>query len=329
MDAIKLAKDVLKNEADALTQAADRLNLGSLARLLEIFDYLRDVGGSLVFCGVGKSGLIAQKIASTFSSLGLPSYFLHPTEALHGDLGRMGKDDAIVLVSKSGATEEIVKLIPYLPVEKNMRIGLLGNINSAIAAQCGVVLDCSIKIEAGINNQAPTTSSIVALGIGDVMAVLFEHQTGLSKEGFAVNHPGGILGKSLRLKVRDLMTPLFHCPKVSEKAKLKDVILEMTKFPVGGCAVLAKNDLLLGIVVEGDIRRTFIKDSQGLETPVTEIMNKNPLAVSSETMALQAMKMMEGKKRQVYILPVLDEEKRLVGILRMHDLLKEGFGSKE
>ncbi|TNE95308.1 MAG: KpsF/GutQ family sugar-phosphate isomerase, partial [Deltaproteobacteria bacterium] len=259
-------KKVLNHEADVLRAAADRLQQDQADKLCQLFQHLMDKGGSLVFSGVGKSGIVATKLASTFSSLGLPSFFLHPIEALHGDLGRLSKNDVLVLLSKSGATEELMKMIPYVPVGSEFRVGLLGNANSKIGEQCSLVLDCSVDREACINNQAPTTSSTLAMAMGDAMAVLFEEFVGLSKEGFAANHPGGLLGKSLRLKVSDLMWKIDDCPILSEGETLKTVILEMTNKPVGGCAICNNNNQLLGILVEGDIRRTFTKANQGLET---------------------------------------------------------------
>ncbi len=327
MDYLKIAQDVLHMEARALELASKRLNDKSLQDIVSIFESLKNFGGQLVVCGVGKSGIIAQKIASTFSSLGLPSHFMHPVEALHGDLGRVGKSDAILFISKSGTTEEILKLVPYLPIAKNMRIAILGKTDSTIASFCDVVLDASISKEACINNQAPTTSSTLALALGDALAVIFENIVGLSKERFAINHPGGILGKSLLLKVSDLMTPINLCPKVSPLTYLKDAILEMTTYPVGACAILDENHLLLGIMMEGDIRRTFTKKNKGLETPVSEILNPKPITINPDATAMTALSLMERKNKQIYVLPVIDENKKFLGFLRLHDLLKEGLGS--
>lgn len=317
---------VLRLEAQSLMDAAvkiEKLNDNVTKDLIELYEHLLNSNGSLIFCGVGKSGIIAMKLASTFCSLGLPSFFLHPIEALHGDLGRVGKEDAIVFLSKSGTTEEILKLIPFLNIPQKRMIGLVGNTISPIAQNCHIVLDCSVEKEACINNQAPTTSSTLALAMGDAMAVLYEKQVGLSKESFAVNHPGGILGKSLRMKVRDLMIAKENCAIVTTSEKLKDVILLMTKFPTGGCAVVDQ-DKFRGILVEGDIRRTFTKENQGLETEVSKILNTNPISIGPDELAHLALEKMESKTRSLQILPVIEGEKFL-GIIRLHDLLKEGF----
>lgn len=325
----KTMSDVLRLEAASLVKAAELLEKNHTAdveKLKQLFDQLRATNSSLIFCGVGKSGIIAQKCASTFTSLGLPSFFLHPTEALHGDLGRIGKTDAIVLLSKSGTTEEIIKLIPFLPLDKLQRIALVGNIQSPIARECDIIFDCSVEKEACINNQAPTTSSTLALAMGDAMAVMYEAYVGLSKEGFAVNHPGGILGKSLRMKVKDLTIRPEECPVVTSEHTLQDVILIMTKTPVGGCAVIDNGDFK-GILVEGDIRRTFTRENEGLKTKVSKIMNTKPIFVGPEQLAYEALELMESKTRSLQILPVIEASKFL-GFIRLHDLLKEGFSLK-
>lgn len=325
----KTMADVLRLEADSLMKAAELLEKNHSAdveKLKVLFDQLRLNGASLIFCGVGKSGIIAQKCASTFTSLGLPSFFLHPTEALHGDLGRVGKSDAIVLLSKSGTTEEIIKLVPFLPLPRTHRIALVGKVSSPIAKECEIIFDCSVEKEACINNQAPTTSSTLALAMGDAMAVMYEAYVGLSKEGFAFNHPGGILGKSLRMKVRDLTIKVQDCPVVSSEQTLQDAILLMTKIPVGGCAVIDLGEFK-GILVEGDIRRTFTRDNEGLKTKIKNIMNTKPVSVGPDQLAFEALEQMESKARSLQILPVLEADKFL-GFIRLHDLLKEGFSLK-
>lgn len=325
----KTMADVLKLEANSLLRAAELLekkHSKDADKLTTLFEQLRTNGSAIIFCGVGKSGIIAQKCAATFTSLGLPSYFLHPTEALHGDLGRVGKNDAIVLLSKSGTTEEIIKLLPFLEVPKSQRIALVGKVPSAVSEFCDIVFDCSVEKEACINNQAPTTSSTLAVAMGDAMAVLFEKYIGLSKEGFAVNHPGGILGKSLRMKVRDLTIKAEDCAVLTSNQNLQDAILAMSKFPVGGCAIVDKGEFK-GIIVEGDIRRTFTKENQGLQTGVENIMNKTPVSIHPDQLASEALLLMESKTRSIFVLPVLEGTKFL-GFIRLHDLLKEGFSLK-
>jgi arabinose-5-phosphate isomerase len=329
MTHLKTMADVLKLEAHSLLLSAELLEKNhnkDVEKLTVLFDQLKATNSSIIFCGVGKSGIIAQKCAATFTSLGLPSWFLHPTEALHGDLGRVGRNDAIVLLSKSGTTEELLKLLPFLQIPKSHRIALVGNVASAVADACSIVFDCSVDKEACINNQAPTTSSTLALAMGDAMAVLFENYIGLSKEGFAVNHPGGILGKSLRMKVRDLTIRVEECAVLTSNQNLQDAILAMSKFPVGGCAVVDKGEFK-GIIVEGDIRRTFTRENQGLQTSVENIMNRTPTSIHPDQLAYEALVLMESKTRSFHVLPVLEGTKFL-GFIRLHDLLKEGFSLK-
>ena len=318
--------NVLKMESQAITRVIDFLDKDNCKRLEELFLELVKVKGQLVFCGVGKSGLVGEKLASTFSSLGLPSIFLHPTEALHGDLGRVTASDGIVFISKSGNTSEILKLLPFIPVKKQRRVALVGNTTAEIAKVSDIVFDCSVEKEACINDLAPTTSSSVAIAMGDAMAVVFESLVGLSKEGFARNHPGGQLGKSLLMKVEDLMQVRLECPTLKKEDSLKDAILEMTNKPVGACAIL-EGDTLKGIIVEGDIRRSIVKSDNALSMHLKDVMTENPVIVSSQTLALDALSLMESNGKQIYVLPVVDKGE-FKGFIRMHDLLKEGFSNR-
>ena len=328
MDYLEVAKSVLNLEADAIVSACNRLTDKEIQGVMRIFSDLIEKKGQLIFSGVGKSGYIGKKMASTFSSLGLGSFFVHPVEALHGDLGRVKEEDAIIFISKSGTTEEILKLIPFLPVPKNNRIGLLGETDSPIGSECQVLFDCWVEKEACLNNQAPTTSSSLALAMGDALAVLYEKMIGLSKEGFAVNHPGGILGKSLRMKVEDLMVKRSDCPSCDSQTSLQNVILAMTNKPIGACAIIGKDKSLEGIVVDGDIRRAFTKGRNILNAPIGEVMTLSPITISSKDLANKALDMMENRKSQITILPVLDKNDQFMGFLRLHDLLKEGFSSR-
>lgn len=325
MDHLSLVKNVLKMEARALDLAQDRLAGESIEECASLFEWLTQTGGNLVICGVGKSGLIGTKIASTFSSLGLPSFFLHPTEAMHGDLGRVTKSDVMILLSKSGTTQEILDLLPYLQLPRQRLIGLLGNVNSPIAEKCAIVLDCSVEKEACINDLAPTTSTTLALAMGDALAVLFESVKGVSKEQFAINHPAGLLGKSLSLTVEKLMRKESECGQVKRDSLLQDALLTMTKYPVGLLAITMDGNLE-GILVEGDIRRALMKDPDALKKPIKDFMNPNPRVITSEILAYEALKIMESKDRPVTILPVL-EEKKFKGVLRLHDLLQAGFSA--
>jgi arabinose-5-phosphate isomerase len=318
-------KNVLKMEADSISRVIDLITEENATKLEQLYARLRDRNAQLVFCGVGKSGLIGEKLSSTFASLGLRSIFLHPTEALHGDLGRVTKDDGMVFLSKSGTTSEILKLMPYLPMGQNNLVALVGDTTKDIAQKCDIVFDCSVEKEACINNLAPTTSSTVALAMGDAMAVAYEQFIDLTKESYATFHPGGMLGKSLLMKVKDLMWEAKDCATLSSKQVLKDAILEMTQNPVGACAIVDGASNLEGILVEGDIRRNLAKNEDALSAELASIMTKEPVTIGHEKMAHEALALMEEK--QIYVLPIV-EDKKFLGFLRMHDLLKEGFSKQ-
>ncbi len=319
----KIFTSVLDLESQALLEAKQWITEEQINLLIEIFQHLNSSSGQLICVGVGKSGAIAKKVASTFSSLGVNSFFLHPVEALHGDMGRVSDDDVLILISKSGTTEEIVKFLPYVGIVKERIIGLLGNQNSVLGKKCGLNFNCTVKKEACINNQAPTTSTTLALAMGDAMSVVYEKWVGLTKEGFALNHPAGALGKSLRLKVVDLMQVAEVCPIVSMSATLKDVVLVMSQFPLGACAIV-DNGELKGLIVEGDFRRNLNQKNVSLNSPVADIMNNLPMSISPQELAYDALLKMEDKDRQIYVLPVV-EDKTFMGFIRMHDIMREGL----
>ncbi len=325
MDHKNLFTQVLMTEARALELAASRFQEKEAKALVELYELLAHTGGSLIISGVGKSGHIGTKIAATFSSLGLPSFFLHPTEAMHGDLGRVTKSDAIVLISKSGTTSELLDMLPYVQIPKERIVALVGKVNSPIAEKSGIILDASVEKEACLNDLAPTTSTTLALAMGDAMAVLYENVLGVSKEKFAVNHPAGLLGKSLLLTVDKLLVPAKDCPAVNESSTLQDAILAMTQKPVGMCAVL-EGDKLKGILVEGDIRRAFAKSAEAIRTPVKDLMTAQPTTVAPGTLAFEALKVMENPSRLISVAPVVMDGK-FHGVLRLHDLFKAGFQS--
>jgi arabinose-5-phosphate isomerase len=325
MDHKNLFTQVLINEARALEEAASRFTEEEARKLVSVYELLAATGGSLIISGVGKSGHIGAKIAATFSSLGLPSFFLHPTEAMHGDLGRVTKSDAIVLISKSGTTEELLSMLPYVQIPRERIIALVGKADSPIAKKSGIIIDASVEKEACINDLAPTTSTTVALAMGDAMAVLYENVMGVSKEKFAINHPAGLLGKSLSLTVDRLMIKASDCPNVNEASTLQDAILVMTQKPVGMCAVVEGKNLI-GILVEGDIRRAFAKSADAIRTPVKDIMTSKPTTLQSTTLAFEALKTMENPDRPLNVAPIVDEGE-FMGVLRLHDLFKAGFNS--
>lgn len=324
MNYVEILANVLSTEAQALNEAAKRLNENTVNSLAELFKDLQRAEGSLVFCGVGKSGLVGQKLAATFTSLGLPSFMLHPTEALHGDLGTIRKRDAIVFLSYSGTTEELLKLMPYIVIPMERRVALVGNPTSPVAKNAAIVLDCSVHKEACLNNQAPTTSSTLAMAMGDAMAVLYENLMSISPEDFAVFHPGGKLGKSLRLKVKDLMIPKEECAILKSDSSIKETLIAMTHFPLGAAAVCNPDGDLEGLIVESDMRRLLSREDFDLQMSCSSISNKSPVVVGSDQLASEALVIMENREKPISVLPVLDDGS-FVGFLRLHDLFKEGL----
>jgi arabinose-5-phosphate isomerase len=323
----ELFQNVLIMESKAIEQASLRIKKEEIDQLLHIFHELKTLGGHLIFSGVGKSALIGKKLSATFVSLGLPSFFLHPTEALHGDLGMVNSYDALVLISKSGTTEELLKFLPYCSIPKEKTIGLLGQIQSSLASRCGIIFDCSIEREACVNNLAPTTSTTLTLAMGDAMAVVYESFSGLTKEKFAVSHPGGQLGKSLRLKVGDVMVPREECAIIDRDATVQDLIMMMTRIPHGIAVILNEEMGIEGIVVEGDIRRCLVKyQEQALSKTVKEIMNVHPVLLKKEMLAIEALTLLEKRERPLTVSPVVSEQ-RFEGIIRVYDLVKEGLQS--
>ncbi len=320
----QIIQSVLLNESQSIKSCADRLNELEIKKLEGILKNLINSNGSLILSGVGKSGIIAKKISSTFCSLGMKSTFLHPVEALHGDLGSINQNDVFILISKSGTTEELLKLIPYLPMSINQRIGILGNINSPLALQADCILDCSVESEACINNLAPTTSTTVAMSMGDAIAVLYENLVSLTKEGFAVNHPAGFLGKSLTMKVNSIMLDNTQSPVARRSNTLQDIVLLMTKLPTGICCIVGDDNSLEGIIVEGDIRRALNSNKDSLKNKIENIMNTTPTTINSDLLAFDALKLMQGGDKSLSVLPVLSNQK-LVGVLRLQDLLKTGL----
>jgi arabinose-5-phosphate isomerase len=327
MHHLNVVRQVLDIEAKAITRLSSLINENQITKMIELFNWLTQSGGSLVTSGVGKSGIIAKKIAATFSSLGLPSFFLHPVEAMHGDLGRISKNDVLILISKSGTTEELIKLIPFISLPVERVIGLLGQVQSPLGKKCGIVFDCSIEKEACLNDLAPTTSTTVCLAMGDALAVLYESVKGVSKETFAMNHPGGLLGKSLLLKVKEVMLVKEICPVLEMNQTLQDAILLMTQKPVGMCAIVESNEFK-GILVEGDIRRAFAKDTNALKKQIGEIMNKNPISISPDELVLRALELMENLNRPFSLMPVL-KDKEFVGVIRIQDLISAGFSPNQ
>jgi arabinose-5-phosphate isomerase len=292
--------------------------------LLNAIDIILNCKGKLACSGMGKSGLIAQKLAATFSSLGTPAFFLHPGEALHGDLGVLQQDDVLLVIAKSGESDEVVQM---LQVKKmgNKIISILGNPNSRAGKLSDVIINAFVNREADPLNLAPTSSTTVSLVIGDSLASTIAKVKNFKPENFAFYHPAGQLGKRLLLNVEDLLILDQGEPIISVSATMKELIETITKPNLGGAIVVDNHRKIIGIVTDGDLRRAILKFGNILDRKIEEIMTKNPICVKKGTKAIDALHIMEDRPSQISVLPVIDDEDKPIGLIRIHDLIKAGL----
>ena len=276
--------------------------------------------GKVVICGMGKSGLIAQKIAATLCSIGNKAVFLHAAEATHGDLGIYAPGDPTILISKSGSTIELVKLIPILKEFNSPLIGILGNMKSSLVDHMDIVLDASVSREVDPLGLVPTASTTLTLAIGDALAAVIMSHQGFNHEDFAKLHPAGDLGRRLRFTVEDIMQPINNVAVVKKDDKLRKVVIDMTEKPYGAALVLS-DETLLGIVTEGDLRRCLAENGDIDKMLVSEIMSTNPISINIKAPLRDALTLMEERESQISVLPVVnDDEKLCCGLLRLHDV---------
>lgn len=308
---------VLKNEADAIYSLTELINDDFEGCVKEILA----LKGRVIVTGIGKSAIIANKMVATFNSTGTPAVFMHAADAIHGDLGMIQKNDLVICISKSGNTPEIKVLIPLLKRMKTPLVALVGDTASYLAKNAKYVINATIEKEACPNNLAPTTSTTVALALGDALAVCLLKARGFSREDFANLHPGGSLGKKLYLKVDDLIV-LNKTPKVLPTSPIKEVILEMTGKRLGATSVVNKKGEVLGIVTDGDLRRMLNKFSNFDKITAQDIMTKNPKCISTEAFAAEALELMQNNNITQLI---VTDKKKLKGFIHLHDILKEGI----
>ncbi len=288
-------------------------------------DLILGCKGKLVTSGMGKSGLIAQKLAATFASTGTPSFFLHPGEALHGDLGAVQKDDVLLVLAKSGESEEVILMLQAIRKMGNPVISILGKADSTAGRMSDVIILASVSREADPLNLAPTASSTVSLVVGDALASAVCELRGFKQENFALLHPAGQLGKRLLLKVEDLLIVDRGIPVVGENASMSELLEVESKPNLGGVMIADASGRLAGLVTDGDIRRAILKFGDVLKCRITDIMTKNPLHLERGSSALSALEMMENRPSPVSVLPIVDADKKPVGLLRLHDLLRSGL----
>ncbi len=317
---IKRAKQVLQIEAKAIEQLVERIN----EAFVQAVELILACEGKVVVTGVGKSGIIGQKIASTLASTGTPAFFLHSTEGSHGDLGMLGKKDIVVAISNSGETDELSQILPLIKRYGNKLIALTGKAKSTLARAGDVVLDVSVEEEACPLGLAPTASTTATLAMGDALAVALLEKRGFDKEDFAILHPGGKLGKQLLLKVRDLMHVGDELPMVYEESLMKGALVEITSKRMGVTGVMNKRHELVGVITDGDLRRALERHTDLLERTAGEIMTQNPKSIEADTLAAQAVQQME--EYSITSLFVFDKvgEKAPRGIIHLHDLLRAG-----
>lgn len=316
--------ELLKLEAKAIDQAAQRLQIDQVEKALEL---LANCQGKVVLTGVGKSGIVAQKIAATLNSIGIVSVHLHPCDALHGDLGIVSAADVVVLLSNSGETAELIEMIPHLKYRRVPIVAILGNLQSTLAAQADVVLDATVDREACPLNLAPTTSTTVALAIGDALAMTAMQMRGITPEDFAFNHPAGRLGKRLTLKVKDLMRKCSDNATLLPQASWIEVVSAITTGGVGAVNIVDELGLLIGLITDGDLRR-WVQKTQPSELEnlnARRIMTTNPVTVTPEVLAYDALKLMEHRPSQISVLPVVDEQQRCLGLIQLHDIFRSGL----
>jgi len=315
---IKQAKNVLGIEAEAIQTLRERLD-DNFIKAVDLLDQCR---GKVIVIGIGKSGIVSQKIASTFACTGTPAFFLHPAEGIHGDVGMMSKGDVVLAVSNSGETQEVIKILPLIKRWGIKLIVITGSPNSVLARSGDIILDTGVKEEACPLGLVPTASTTVALALGDALALALLGKKGFEKEDFALLHPGGALGRRLILRVEDLMHKGDEMPLIQEDTLMKEGLLEMTSKRLGVAGICDKEGKLVGIITDGDLRRALEKEDDFLNHKAGKVMTGNPKTIAKDDLAAKALHVME--KFSITSLFILSEDGRPVGIIHMHDLLRAG-----
>lgn len=314
---IPVALRTIKLQAESITGLGIYINK-DFEKAVEQVAYSK---GRLVVSGIGKSAIIAQKIVATLNSTGTASIFMHAADAIHGDLGMIQKEDILLLISKSGESPEIKVLLPLIKNFGNTVIGMVGNIQSHLAKNCDILLNTTVEKEACPNNLAPTTSTTAQLVMGDAFAVCLMEMKGFNSDDFAKFHPGGALGKKLYLRVSDLILD-NQKPAVKPEARVKEVIIEITRNRLGVSAVTDDNNKILGIITDGDLRRMLEKNDAVNILTANDIMSTFPKSIKSDALAIEALEMMrENNISQILVL----ENEQYAGVIHLHDLIREGI----
>lgn len=310
---------VLQIEARAVQALIDRLD----GRFTQAVDLLATCKGKVVVSGMGKSGLIGQKIAATLASTGTPSFFLHPAEGVHGDLGMVARRDALIAISNSGETKEILQLLPYIERMGIPTVALTGKTGSTLAKHSDVVLDISVSEEACPMGLAPTASTTATLAMGDALAVALLQKRGFKSEDFAQFHPGGTLGRRLLIKVRDLMHVGDEVPQVQEGATASSAISEMSAKKLGMTTVIDRTGALVGVITDGDLRRFVQRGGDVIKATAATLSSRTPRTIGPDDLAARAVEVME--RYSITTLVVTEGERRILGVIHLHDLLRNGI----
>jgi len=318
MPDLSIARKVLQTEAAAVLALVDRVD-EKFARAVEL---IRHCKGRVIVTGMGKSGIVCRKIAATLASTGTPAFFLHPAEAVHGDLGVIQADDVVIAMSYSGETEELTRVLETLKRIGAPLIALTGDVRSTLAQAATVALDCSVSEEACPLNLVPTASTTAALAMGDALAMTVLVEKGFKPEDFANLHPGGKLGKKLT-RVEQLMNKGDALPVVQLHTSMRDVIYEINRKRLGMTTVVEKDGRLAGIITDGDLRRQMGGASNVMELTAREVMTANPVAIPHTTIAVEALAMME--QRKITSIVVIDPDRRVEGVVHLHDLWRTGM----
>lgn len=316
------ARALLQAEAAALAELATRLD----ASFTKAVDLIAGHAGKVVLCGVGKSGLIGQKIAATLCSTGTPAIFLHAADAVHGDLGILQPGDPVVVISRSGTTAELVRLIPVLRSFKSPIVAIVGNTQSPLATQADVVLDIGARPEADPLGLVPTTSALLTLALGDALAAALMTKRGFGPADFARFHPAGQLGRNLSLTVGEALQPLDRCACAQPGDSLRDTVIAMTRHPHGAACVLAADGTLAGLITDGDLRRALSRGVDINAARAADIMTVNPVRAHAPMSLGEAVRIMEDRPSQISVLPVTEAAtNRCLGLIRIHDIYQAGI----
>ena len=318
MMVLRQAKEVLQIEAEGIQGVIDRLD----TRFVNLVDLIADGQGRVILTGIGKSGIVARKIVATLNSTGTPSLFLHPVEAMHGDLGMVSADDVVIALSGSGETDELNMLIPSIKRIGCSLIAFTGQVDSTLGRQSDITIDVAVEREACPLGLAPTASTTALLAVGDALAVTLLNRRNFKSSDFKRFHPGGSLGQRLSVKVREIMLTGKKIPMVSKEETMRAAIKEIDRKQLGAALVVADDDILAGIITDGDIRRCLVGQEDIYDRFVEDVMTENPKKVGPESLASKALGIME--KHQITVLPIVNPMNKVRGVLHLHDILGKG-----